>query len=114
MPDGQPAPALLISPTSFPSGPSSTADYVILLLIPAGSAQFVENPLLSNLLQLVALLVILSVGFLAWPRLRRWYGGLRRSRASRASSARNDAGREFDLVLGNTRPWMFVVPQSMR
>jgi hypothetical protein len=63
----------------------------------------------TNLQQLAVFFVVFSAGFLAWPRLQRWRAGRPRvaGRNGRATS-RDLAGREIDLVLGNSRPWILI------
>ncbi len=63
----------------------------------------------TSLRHLAVLAVVFSTGFIAWPRLKRWYAGrLRLPSAAPGASAREFAGREIDLMLGNARPWLLA------
>ncbi len=60
---------------------------------------------LWNLLHLGLLFVVFSVAFLAWPRLKPWFNR-RRTTAGPGTPAiaRDFAGKEIDLLLGNAHP----------
>jgi hypothetical protein len=83
---------------------------IVLALIPSGESRD-EGPLLErNLQHLAVLAVVFSAGYLNWTRLRRWLAGRRRAPSSAPGvSTREFAGREIDLLLGNTRPWILIV-----
>ncbi len=82
---------------------------VVLALISAGESREEAELVESNLKQLAFVLVVFSAGFLNWPRLKRWYAGRQRSQPRAAStSARDFAGSEIDLLLGNSRPWILI------
>jgi hypothetical protein len=63
----------------------------------------------ANLLQIPVVLLVFSAGFLAWPRIRRALAGRFQARATRSGTTRELAGREVDLVLGNSQPWPLTV-----
>jgi hypothetical protein len=83
---------------------------LLVLLLISGDPEQAEGPQIwSNLLQLGAFALVFSAGFLCWPRLKRWQAGRRRRPDKHAGfSAREFAGREVDLMLGNTRPWILI------
>ncbi len=82
---------------------------IALALIPSGENLDEGLLLQRNLQHLAVLAVVFSAGYLNWPRLRRWFAGRRRAPPSaRSISTREFAGREIDLLLGNTRPWILI------
>ena len=84
---------------------------LILLVLEFMPSQNSEDPgamLRANLLQIPVILLVFSTAFLLWPRIRhRLPGGFRRG-ASGPVPSREFAGREIDLVLGNSQPWPLI------
>lgn len=87
----------------------ATVIVLVLVLITSTRDQEPAARVQTNLQQLAAFFVVFSTGFLAWPRLKRWWASRMRAPAQlgRASS-RELAGREIDLMLGNARPWILI------
>jgi hypothetical protein len=84
---------------------------VLLLLVLVSISQDVPEGerLQSSLRHLAVLAVVFSTCFLAWPNLKRWFAArMRLSAADPGASAREIAGREIDLLLGNSRPWLLA------
>jgi hypothetical protein len=89
----------------------------ILLLLPAQEIRELSVSLARNLQQLALVWVVFSVAFLAWPKLRRRYRDSRKTGSSSgktSSAADRVSGKEVDLILGTSRPWLlaagFMVP----
>lgn len=68
--------------------------------------------LLDNVRQLAVVALVFSVGFLGWPRFRRWRSGRSRSAAPMHTS-RDLTGKEIDLLLGNANPWVLIAVLAM-
>jgi hypothetical protein len=81
---------------------------ILLILLPPSGEPDSNARLQSNVWQFAAFFGIFSIGFLTWPHLKTHYAGLRSSTRKSTASAREFAGREIDLVLGNSRPWILV------
>jgi hypothetical protein len=83
---------------------------LIFLLVPAAAQRFIPGDRLSSaLLHLAALGFVFSVALLGWPWLKRRCGGASLPRNVATERTRDFAGREVDVLLGNSRPWILVV-----
>ncbi|HEX6638432.1 MAG TPA: hypothetical protein VF033_12315, partial [Steroidobacteraceae bacterium] len=87
---------------------------VLLVLVYAPSrADDAGGLLRSNLLHLGVFLLVFSAGFLSWPRLKQWYLERLRPASGVATPSREFAGREIDMILGNSRPWILIAVLSL-
>lgn len=90
---------------------------VILIFMPAREIRELSATSLWNLQQLAVVWTVFGAGFLTWHRLKQRFAGVRGSAHDSgnvpAESGRV-SGREVDLILGTSRPWMlaasFVIP----
>lgn len=92
---------------------------VILLIMPAQEIRELSATTLWNLQQLAVVWAVFSAGFLAWPRLRHRFIASRAARlepGKESIASSRISGREVDLMLGTSRPWIlaaaFLVPVS--
>ena len=85
---------------------------VVMLVIfaPARDLQDLTLSLAWNLQQIAVLWIVFGVGFLFWPRFKA--ARARRTGERFAGLARiffgRTAGREFDLLLGTSNPWLLI------
>lgn len=85
---------------------------VIMLVIfaPARDLRDLSMSLSWNLLQLAVIWIVFGSGFLLWPRFRAARGRRNRGRFSGLIQALSGriTGREFDLMLGTSNPWLQI------
>ena len=90
---------------------------VIVILIIAPSRQLSEPnaDIILNLQQLAVAWAVFGAGFLAWPRLKvivsRWRPAGFMS--SQAASVGLSSGKQVDLILGTSNPWLFIAAQAL-
>jgi hypothetical protein len=83
---------------------------LILVFAPQRDSEDLRGSFVSNLAWMAAYAVTFSLGFLSWPRLKRWLAVRSRLRGAADGHGRDLAGKEVDLVLGNAQPWLLIVP----
>ena len=87
---------------------------VILLFAPAREIRELSATTAWNLWQLGTLWTIFGIGFVLWPRYQyrfaRWRLGKPRSHAH---GGRNLSGREVDVILGTTTPWLLMASLAL-
>jgi hypothetical protein len=83
---------------------------VILLFMPAREIRELSATTAWNLQQLAVVWALFGAGFLAWPRLRHRFASWRGPRrgAGKVLAEEHVPGREVDLILGTSRPWMLI------
>lgn len=90
---------------------------VILIFMPAREIRELSATTLWNLQQLAVVWTVFGAAFLAWPRLKQRFAGVRGPTLDSGSAAAESgrvSGREVALILGTSRPWVlaagFVIP----
>ncbi|MDF3021481.1 MAG: hypothetical protein K0Q92_2784 [Steroidobacteraceae bacterium] len=83
--------------------------FLVLMFMPTADREDPGAMMRANLLQIPVVLLVFSAGFLLWPRIRRALAGRFQARATKSGTTRELAGREIDLVLGNSQPWPLTV-----
>lgn len=88
---------------------------VILIIAPARQLSEPIADTILNLQQLAVAWAVFGAGFLAWPRLKvivsRWRppGFM----SSQAASAGLSSGKQVDLILGTSNPWLYIAAQAL-
>ena len=90
---------------------------VVMLMVfaPAKEISNLSVSLTENLMQIAAVWAVFGTGFLLWPRFkvsRARHKGERFAGLTRALSSRT-AGREFDLLLGTSNPWLLIMALAL-
>ena len=88
---------------------------VILIIAPARQLSEPNADTILNLQQLAVAWAVFGAGFLAWPRLKvivsRWRpAGFM---GSRAAAVGLSSGKQVDLILGTSNPWLFIAAQAL-
>jgi hypothetical protein len=83
--------------------------FLALVLMPSADHADPGAMLRTNALQILVVLPVFSAGFLLWPRIRRVLAHRLQQRTMKPGATREFAGREIDLVLGNSQPWPLTV-----
>jgi hypothetical protein len=82
---------------------------LFLVLAPPHAPQDDGTGLQRNLWFIGVYTVLFSVLFLAWPRIKRRLPANLSGWSGDTKTQREFAGREVDLLLGNARPWHYIV-----
>lgn len=82
---------------------------LFLLLAPPHAPRDDGTGLQHNLWFIAVYTVLFSVLFLAWPRIKRRIPGRLRGWGDETAAQREFAGKEIDLLLGNSRPWQYTL-----
>jgi hypothetical protein len=83
---------------------------VVIMFAPAREIRDLEVSLAWNLQQLAVIWIVFGAGFMLWPRYKATLARRNRRGFAGADSrgARGITGREFDLMLGTSNPWLLV------
>lgn len=85
---------------------------VFLLNVPTREIRELSATIRWNLEQLAVAWTVFGALFLAWPRIRNARSLRGRGATSSGSGfSRSTSGRELDLILGTSNPWLFVAAQ---
>lgn len=85
-----------------------------LLFVPAREIRELSANISRNLVQMAAFALVFGTGFLLWPRLKAGYLARRQRRATTApATARVISGKEVDLMLGTSNPWLWIATQVL-
>lgn len=87
----------------------------ILMFAPARDLQDLTMTASWNLLQIAVIWIVFGAVFLLWPRYkaRREQRVSQRPAGARVGLRRSTAGREFDLMLGTSNPWLLIASQVL-
>jgi hypothetical protein len=82
----------------------------VVIFLPARDIQDLTVSLSWNLLQIAISWLVFGAGFLLWPRYKALRARRSRDRSAGFSlvAARGTAGREVDLMLGTSNPWLLI------
>lgn len=88
---------------------------VLVIFAPARDLRDLNMSLSWNLLQLAVIWAVFGAGFLLWPRFKAALARRKRERFAGivGSLSGRTAGREFDLVLGTSNPWLQVAALAL-
>jgi hypothetical protein len=88
---------------------------VLVIFAPARDLRDLTMSLSWNLLQIAAIWTVFGAGFLLWPRFKAARARRERERFSGIVDALSGrtAGREFDVVLGTSNPWLQVAALAL-